>query len=61
MNSYIEEINLIIDYDDFISIDVRPLIILIITYKQSDNTLTYLLNIKNEVLKSISNHDLVIC
>ena len=56
LNSYIEEINLIIDYDDFISIDVSTINNFNNKYKQLDNTSTYLLNIKNEVFKSTADY-----
>ena len=59
LNTYIEEINLIIDYHDFISIDVSTIYNFSNKSKQSDNTSSYLLNIKNEVLKSTVNYDLV--
>lgn len=59
LNTYIEEINLIIDYHDFISIDVSTIYNFSNKSKQSDNTSSYLLNIKNEVLKSMANYDLV--
>tara|TARA_Y100000996_G_scaffold407493_2_gene385155 strand:+ start:852 stop:1553 length:702 start_codon:yes stop_codon:yes gene_type:complete len=59
LNTYIEEINLIIDYHDFVSIDVSTIYNFSNKSKQSDNTSSYLLNIKNEVLKSMANYDLV--
>ena len=59
LNTYIEEINLIIDYHDFVSIDVSTIYNFSNKSKQSDNISSYLLNIKNEVLKSMANYDLV--
>ena len=59
LNTYIEEINLIIDYHDFVSIDVSTIYNFSNKSKQSDNISSYLLNITNEVLKSMANYDLV--
>ena len=56
---YIEDINLIVDYKEFITIDVSTIYNFNNLDNQIDNSLSNLANIKNNVLKNMNNYDLI--
>ena len=56
---YIEDINLIIDYKDFITIDVSTNYNFNNPYNQTDNYSTNLANIKDNVLGNMNDHKLI--
>ena len=58
-NFYIEDINLIIDLDDFISIDISTIHNFNYLNEKKNGSSNYLVNIKDNVVKTMNNHSLI--
>ena len=58
-NYYIEDINLIVDYKEFITIDVSTIYNFNNSYNQSNSSLSNLANIKDNVLKNMNDYNLI--
>ena len=58
LNCYINEIDLIIDYDDFLTVDVSTIHKYNNNFGQSNNDPNFLVNIKDNVIKDKTNYDL---
>ena len=59
LNNYIKEVDLIINYDDFLSIDVSTIDNLNNSINQSINISNLLVNIKDNVINNMQGYDLV--
>ena len=58
LNNYINEVYLILNYKDFLTVDVSTIHGLNNFNDQSDNMSNFLINIKNDVFKDIDGFDL---
>ncbi len=56
---FVNEINLIVDTDEAMSISLSSLNSFICSHKFSDDSISQLLNLKNDVTKNLKNYDLV--
>ena len=59
LNDYINEINLIINYDDFLTVDVSTIKNFNSYIGQPDSITNFLLNIKDNVIKDMEEYDLI--
>ena len=59
LNHHIKEINLIINYDNFLIVDVSSINHYNNDANQFDNSSNYLINIKDNVIKNLNGYDLI--
>ena len=59
LDQYIEDINLLIDHDDFITLDISTIYNFEAKYIQFNQTSNYLVSINDYVIKNIDNHNLI--
>jgi|TARA_Y100000389_G_scaffold8390_1_gene7953 hypothetical protein len=59
LNDYIKEIDLLINYDDFITVDVSTIHNFNNSSNHSDNISNFLINIKDSVIKDMNSYDLI--
>ena len=59
LNNHIKEIDLLINYDDFITVDVSTIHNFNNNPNHSDNISNFLINIKDNVIKNMQGYDLI--